>query len=112
MSLSRTHRERSPGYPAGLVVLLSTIILGIIFLLIVFLTVQFYLQREANTNFTLQSLNDCIAQLTQSLSREQAEKSIIEQQLARVKSTLVATEVQRDLYKDLSDDFALLSARD
>ena len=114
MSLSRTHRERSPGYPAGLFDLLTTMILGVIFLLIVFLTMQFFLQREANTNFTLQSLNDRIAKLTQFLSLEQAEKSKVEQQLAGVKSMLRATEVQRDLYKDISDDFglSLVTARD
>jgi septation ring formation regulator EzrA len=59
-------------------------------------------------------LNDRIAQLTQSLSREQAEKSKVEQQFAQVKSTLAATEVQRDQYKDLSDDFgsSVVIARD
>src|SRR5262249_1570566 len=114
MSLSRTHRERRPDYPSGLVDLLSTMILGVIFLLIVVLTVQLYLQREANANFTLQSLNDRIAKLTQFLSLERSEKSKVEHELTRVKSILTATEVKRDLYKDLSDDFGLsvVSARD
>jgi len=91
-------------YWPGFVDALSTLILGIIFLLTVFVVVQFYLQQEvAGKDTALSQLNAQIAQLTELLSLEKTGKSDLEQQLAQVRATLAATESDRDKYKGLSE---------
>jgi hypothetical protein len=62
MSLSRIHRERSLGYLPGFVDIFSTLILGIIFLLTMFVIVQFFLQKEESNYTALQILNERTAQ--------------------------------------------------
>jgi len=104
MALARSRRDSGMNYWPGFVDALSTLILGIIFLLTVFVVVQFYLQQEvAGKDTALSQLNAQIAQLTELLSLEKTGKSDLEQQLAQVRATLAATESDRDKYKGLSE---------
>src|SRR5476651_313728 len=66
MALARTRRSESGmNYWPGFVDALSTLILSIIFILTVFVVVQFYLQQEiAGKDAALGQLNVQIAQLT------------------------------------------------
>jgi chemotaxis protein MotB len=81
---------------------LSSFILGIIFLLTVFLFVQFYLTQEVTGKDTaLNRLNAQIAQLTELLSLEKTGKLDLEEQLSMMRSSLAATEGERDRYKGL-----------
>src|SRR4026208_1147551 len=76
MALARIRRSESGmNYWPGFVDALSTLILGIIFLLTVFVVVQFYLQQEvAGKDTALSRLNAQIAQLTALLSLEKSGK--------------------------------------
>src|SRR4249920_3263361 len=103
MALARVRRgESGMNYWPGFVDALSTLILGIIFLLTVFVVVQFYLTQEVSGKDTaLNRLNSQIAQLTELLSLEKSGKSSVEEELARLNSNLVAAESERDRYKGL-----------
>jgi len=102
MALARARRgESGMNYWPGFVDALSTLILGIIFLLTVFVVVQFYLQQEvAGKDTALSRLNSQIAQLTELLSMEKSGKADIETQLAQLRATLATTEGERDQLKD------------
>ena len=89
-------------YWPGFVDALSTLILGIIFLLTVFVVIQFYLQQEvAGKDTALSRLNAQIAQLTELLSLEKTGKADIETQLATLRATLSAAESERERYRGL-----------
>ncbi len=105
MALARARRgESGMNYWPGFVDALSTLILGIIFLLTVFVVVQFYLQQEvAGKDTALQQLNAQIAQLTSLLSLEKTGKTDLENQLAALRATLAAAESDRDKYKSQAD---------
>ena len=69
----RTRGDAGMNYWPGFVDALSTLVLSIIFLLSVFVVVQFYLAQEVTGKDTaLQRLNAQIAQLTSLLSLEKA----------------------------------------
>ena len=101
MAIARARRgDTGMNYWPGFVDALSTLILGIIFLLTVFVVVQFYLQQEvAGKDTALQRLNAQIAQLTDLLSLEKGSKTSIEEQLAQLRANLTATESERDRVK-------------
>ena len=101
MALARARRgDSGMNYWPGFVDALSTLILGIIFLLTVFVVVQFYLQQEvAGKDTALQRLNAQIAQLTDLLSLEKSGRTSIEEQLAQLRASLTATESERDKFK-------------
>src|SRR5213592_4604317 len=104
MALARSRRERGIDYWPGFVDALSTLILGIIFLLSVFVIVQFFLSQEVTGKETaLTRLNAQIAQLTELLSLERTGKVTVEEQLAQLRANLSATEGERDRYKGLYD---------
>ena len=66
MALARARRDSGMNYWPGFVDALSTLVLGIIFLLTVFVVVQFYLTQEVTGKDTaLSRLNAQIAQLTE-----------------------------------------------
>jgi chemotaxis protein MotB len=91
-------------YWPGFVDALSTLILGIIFLLTVFVVVQFYLQQEvAGKDTALSRLNAQIAQLTELLSMEKSGKTDLEDQLAQLRATLATTESERDRLKGAAE---------
>ncbi|MGA7612061.1 MAG: peptidoglycan-binding protein, partial [Xanthobacteraceae bacterium] len=73
MALARS--RRSIDYWPGFVDALSTLVLGIIFLLTVFVVVQFFLSQDlAGKDTALSRLNAQIAQLTDLLSLEKTGK--------------------------------------
>jgi chemotaxis protein MotB len=98
MALARARRsDGGMNYWPGFVDALSTLILSIIFILTVFVVVQFYLQQEvAGKDTALTRLTAQIAQLTQLLSMEKAGKSDLENQLAQLRATLATAENERD----------------
>jgi chemotaxis protein MotB len=105
MALARTRRSESGmNYWPGFVDALSTLILGIIFLLTVFVVVQFYLQQEvAGKDTALNRLNAQIAQLTELLGLEKSGKAGLEDQLAQLRATLAVAESERDRLRSAAD---------
>jgi chemotaxis protein MotB len=104
MPLARRRGESGMNYWPGFVDALSTLILGIIFLLTVFVVVQFYLQQEvAGKDTALTRLNAQIAELTNLLSLEKAGKSDLQSQLAALRATLANAESERDKLKASAD---------
>src|ERR1700741_1546825 len=103
MALSRARREtRGVDYWPGFVDALSTLILGIVFMLTVFAVVQFFLSQEVTGKDTaLNRLSARIAQLTEMLSLEQTGKSSLEEQIAQLRASLATSEGERDRYKGL-----------
>jgi chemotaxis protein MotB len=116
MALARSRRDRGIDYWPGFVDALSTLILGIIFLLTVFVVVQFVLSQEITGKDTVLSrLNLQIAQLTELLSMEKSGKLSLEDQIAQLRASLAGTETERDrlksLYEGLSGGAATAQGR-
>jgi chemotaxis protein MotB len=102
MALARARREAGINYWPGFVDALATLILGIIFLLSVFVVVQFYLTQEVTGKDTaLSRLNAQIMQLTELLSMEKTGKISLEEQLAQLRASLTLTEGERDRFRTL-----------
>src|ERR1700686_552255 len=102
MALARARRDGGMNYWPGFVDALSTLVLGIIFLLTVFVVVQFYLTQEVTGKDTaLSRLTAQIAQLTELLSLEKTGKLSLEEQLAQIRSSLSTAEGDRDRYRGL-----------
>jgi len=104
MALARIRRDRGIDYWPGFVDALSTLVLGIIFLLTVFVVVQFVLSQEITGKDTvLLRLNAQIAQLTELLSLEKTGKISLEDELAQLRASLANAETERDRLKGLYD---------
>ena len=102
MALARARRERSVEYWPGFVDALSTLVLGIVFLLSTFVVVQFYLSQEVTgKDQALARLNAQIAELTQLLSMEKTGKASLEEILSTVRASLATAEGERDRFKGL-----------
>jgi len=102
MALARARRDSGMNYWPGFVDALSTLVLGIIFLLSIFVIVQFYLTQEVTGKDTaLSRLTAQIAQLTELLSLEKTGKLDLEEQLTLMRSSLATAEGERDRYKGL-----------
>jgi chemotaxis protein MotB len=102
MALARARRDSGMNYWPGFVDALSTLILGIVFLLTVFVVVQFYLTQEVTGKDTaLSRLTAQIAQLTELLSLEKTGKLNLEEQLAALRSSLTVAEGERDRFRGL-----------
>ena len=100
MALSRGRRDRGVDYWPGFVDALSTLILGIIFLLTVFVVVQFVLSQEVTGKDTaLQRLSARIAQLTDLLGLEHSSKILAGGADAQLRASLATTEGERDRLK-------------
>src|SRR6266478_2681255 len=113
MALARARRDGGMNYWPGFVDALSTLILAIIFLLSVFVVVQFYLTQEVTGKDTaLNRLNAQIAQLSELLSLEKTGKLSLEEQLAQLRSSLAATEGERDRYRGLYEGIGRASCRE
>ena len=100
MALARGRRERSVDYWPGFVDALSTLILGIIFLLTIFVVVQFFLSQEvAGKDTALSRLNAQISQLTDLLALEKTGKVDLDDQISRLRASLSGAESERDKLK-------------
>src|SRR5438477_4991368 len=107
MALARRGRERGIDYWPGFVDALSTLILGIVFLLSVFVIVQFFLSQEVTGKDTaLQRLNAQLAQLTEMLSLEKVGKANLEDTLASLRANLALAENERDRLKGVNEGLA------
>ncbi len=105
MALARSRRgDSGMNYWPGFVDALSTLILSIIFILTVFVVVQFYLQQEvAGKDTALNRLNAQIAELTDLLSMEKSGKASAEDMLAQLRASLANAESDRDKYKGIAE---------
>ncbi len=105
MALASNRRgESGMNYWPGFVDALSTLILSIIFILTVFVVVQFFLQQEvAGKDTALQQLNAQIAQLTELLSMEKSGKANLQDQLAELRASLAGAEAERDKMKSAAE---------
>jgi len=102
MAIARARRDSGLNYWPGFVDALSTLVLGVIFLLTVFMVVQFYLTQEVTGKDTvLARLNAQLAQLTELLSLEKTGKLSMEEEIAQMRSSLMAIETERDRYRSL-----------
>ena len=111
MALARSRHRGGVDYWPGFVDALSTLILGIIFLLTVFVVVQFVLSQEVTGKDTaLARLTARLSQLTELLSLEQTNKLSLEEQVAQLRAGLSATEGERDRYKGLYEELGSGSA--
>src|SRR5216683_3114073 len=104
MALARARRDGGMNYWPGFVDALSTLVLGIIFLLTVFVVVQFYLSQEVtNKDTALSRLNAQIAQLTELLAMEKSGKVSLDEEAARLRASLASAEGERDRLKGIAE---------
>ena len=103
MALARARRNESGfNYWPGFVDALSTLVLSIVFLLSVFLVVQFFLSQEVTgKDKALEQLNARIAQLNDLLSLEKLGSLNLSDQLSQVRAGLASAESERDRVKGL-----------
>jgi chemotaxis protein MotB len=108
MSLARGRRNASEfNYWPGFVDALSTLVLAIVFLLSVFLVVQFFLSQEVTgKDKALEALNAKLAQLNDLLSLEKIGALNLNDQLSQVRAGLASAETERDRVKGLYDGLA------
>jgi chemotaxis protein MotB len=102
-------RRNDPGfnYWPGFVDALSTLVLAIVFLLSVFLVVQFFLSQEVSgKDKALEQLNAKLAQLNDLLSLEKLGKLGLDDQLSQLRAGLASAEAERDRVKGLYDGLA------
>ena len=108
MALARGRRSDGAfNYWPGFVDALSTLVLSIVFLLSVFLVVQFFLSQEVTgKDKALEQLNAKIAQLNELLSLEKLGKLTLDDQVSQLKAGLASAESERDRIKGLYDGLA------
>ncbi len=108
MALARGRRsEGAFNYWPGFVDALSTLVLSIVFLLSVFLVVQFFLSQEVTgKDKALEQLNAKIAQLNELLSLEKLGKLSLDDQMSQLKAGLASAESERDRMKGLYEGLA------
>src|SRR3954471_11248537 len=108
MALARGRRSDSAfNYWPGFVDALSTLVLSIVFLLTVFLVVQFFLSQEVTgKDKALEQLNLKIAQLNEMLSLEKLGKLGLDDQVSQLRAGLASAEAERDRVKGLYEGLA------
>src|SRR5580693_4454683 len=108
MALARARRnETGFNYWPGFVDALSTLVLSIVFLLSVFLVVQFFLSQEVTgKDKALEQLNAKIAQLNDLLSLEKLGKLTLDDQVSQLRAGLASAEADRDRVKGLYEGLA------
>jgi len=107
MALARARRETGFNYWPGFVDALSTLVLSIVFLLSVFLVVQFFLSQEVTgKDKALEQLNAKIAQLNELLSLEKLGKLNLDDQISQLRAGLASAEAERNRVKGLYEGLA------
>jgi chemotaxis protein MotB len=103
MALARSRRtNHGVDYWPGFVDALSTLLLAIMFLLSVFVLVQFVLNREINgKDAVLDKLNAQINQLTQLLALEKSNNQDAQDQLANLQASLSAAQAEKSRLQQL-----------
>jgi len=97
MPLSRS-RRRPPGidYWPGFVDALSTLLLVVTFLMVLFMVAQYFVAQEASGKDTvLARLTRQIAQLADQLSLERSQKKAAEDDASALRATLAAAESEK-----------------
>ncbi len=104
MSLSRARRREGADYWPGFVDALSTLLIGIVFLLSVFVLAQFFLSQEITGKDTaLRRLENQLSELTDLLALERSQRRSVEESLGLLQSTLNRTEAERARIQGLLD---------
>jgi chemotaxis protein MotB len=104
MAIGRMRRESGMNYWPGFVDALSTLVLGVIFLLTIFVVVQFFLSQEVSGKDTaLAQLNAVIAKLNDDLALEKSGKVSLEDEIARMRASLATAENERDRLKSAAE---------
>src|SRR5258708_121681 len=103
MALTRSRRsETGFNYWPGFVDAVSTLVLSIVFLLSVFLVVQFFLSQQiTGKDKALEELNAKIAQLNDLLSLEKLSQLNLNDQAAQLRAGLASPEADRARIKRL-----------
>jgi chemotaxis protein MotB len=102
MALASRNRDSGMNYWPGFVDALSTLLLGIIFLLTVFVVIQFFLTQEMSGKDTaLSRLNVRIAELERILGLEKSGRQSAEDDLAQLRANLAAAQDERDRFRSL-----------
>ncbi len=103
MAIGRIRRDRGMNYWPGFVDALSTLVLGVIFLLTIFVVVQFFLSQEvAGKDTALTRLNALVARLNDELALEKSSKVSLEDEIARMRASLATAESERDRLKSIA----------
>jgi len=104
MALSRAHRREDVNFWPGFVDALSTMLIGIVFLLTVFVLGQFFLSQELTGKDTaLERLNKQISELTDLLALERSSNRQAQENLQLMQSTLAQTQGERTRLQGLID---------
>src|SRR5689334_7579767 len=104
MAIGRMRRESGMNYWPGFVDALSTLVLGVIFLLTIFVVVQFFLSQEVSGKDTaVAQLNAVIAKLNDDLALEKSGKVSLEDEIARMRASLAGAESERDRLKSAAE---------
>lgn len=104
MALSRARRREGVDYWPGFVDALSTLLIGIVFLLSVFVLAQFFLSQELTGKDTaLRRLETRIAELTDLLALERTQRRSAEENVGLLQSTLQRSEADRARVQGLLD---------
>src|ERR1700761_6605834 len=104
MALSRNRRDSGMNYWPGFVDALSTLVLGVVFLLTIFVVVQFFLSQEVSGKDTaLAQLNAKLAKLFDELALEKSGKVTLQDEIARMRASLSMAEGERDKLKGAAE---------
>ncbi|HEV2552442.1 MAG TPA: peptidoglycan -binding protein [Bosea sp. (in: a-proteobacteria)] len=102
MALSRSHRRDEVNFWPGFVDALSTMLIGIVFLLSVFVLGQFFLSQELTGKDTaLERLNQQISELTDLLALERASNRQAQESLTLLQSSLTREQAERGRIQDM-----------
>lgn len=102
MALSRSHRREDLNFWPGFVDALSTMLIGIVFLLSVFVLGQFFLSQELTGKDTaLERLNQQISQLTDLLALERSSNRQAQESLTLLQSSLTREQAERGRVQDM-----------